>query len=72
MNAAVLAIFVLLPSAIGPLPQAPATMVLSICSGTGNRALEVPIPGRQPDMPEPCPAKACHAGCNRKQIDPSQ
>lgn len=72
MNVPILAILVLLPFAIGPVAQAPATMAVSICSGTGSRTLEVPIPGKQPKGPEPCPAKACHAGCNRKRFDPSQ
>ena len=72
MIAPLFALVALLPLAIGtPRPSA-ATMQVTICSGTQSRTLEVPIPGKGPAMPPPCPAKACHAGCNRKQFDPSQ
>lgn len=72
MMAPVFALLALLPLAIGgPSPSAPSFMV-TFCSGTENRLVEIPVPGKQPDMPERCPAQACHAGCNRKQFDPAQ
>ena len=72
MIAPAFALVALLPLAIGSPPPSAATMQVTICSGTQSRAVEVPIPGKPPAAPPPCPAKACHAGCNRKQFDPSQ
>ncbi len=70
--APVFALVALLPLALGAPPQASATMRIAICTDGLNRTVEVPIPGKRPALPQPCPAKACHAGCNRKQFDPSQ
>ena len=70
--APVFALIALLPLALGAPPQSSAVMRVTLCSGAEARTVEVPIPGKQPAMPQPCPAKACHAGCNRKQFDPSQ
>lgn len=72
MNLSSLAVCALLPLAIGPLPQDAATMRVTICSGLDSYTLEKPIPGKQPDLPKPCPAKACHAACSRKQFDRAQ
>ncbi len=72
MNLSGLAVVALLPVAIGPLPQNVATIRIVICSDYGIRPMEIPIPGKEPEMPEPCPAKACHVSCSRKQFDRSQ
>lgn len=57
----------------GSLPQAPAqgaTIVAQLCNGG---SITIPMGGEdQPQPPAPCPAKACHAGTCRKQIDRSQ
>ncbi len=71
MIAPAFALIALLPLAIGSPPQSAATMRVALCSGAQSRTVEIPIPGKQPAVP-PCEAKACHAGCNRKQFDSSQ
>ncbi|QWC57700.1 hypothetical protein F7D01_11985 [Erythrobacter sp. 3-20A1M] len=67
-----LALTALLPLALGTSPASGDTMSVTICSGTESRTLEVPIPGKPPTIPGHCAAKACHAGCNRKEFDPTQ
>ena len=72
MNLSALALLALLPVVIGPLPPSAATMRIVICSDLSSRTIEIPIPGEEPITPDPCPAKACHAPCTRKQFDRSQ
>lgn len=72
MNALWLGTFALLPLALGTSPASAAMMTVSLCTGGEVRTVEVPIPGKPPEMPAGCGMKACHAGCNRKQIDRAQ
>lgn len=60
-----------LPAMIGPLPDPGRSVVATVCSGSGTRAIEIPLPEHEPDSPAPCHTKACHAGCSRKRMDPA-
>ena len=69
MNGPVLAgILVLLPLAVGPLPQPARTITAKLCNGG---AVEIPI-DRKPAREKPCTVKACHAGSCRKRFDLAQ
>ncbi len=72
MTGSPLAFLALVALALGSVPQAAAGMTATLCSGVGSRTVEIPIPGKEPQLPMPCPAKACHAGCPRKRFDPAQ
>lgn len=58
----------LFPLAIGPLPTDDAVLVVALCNGG---SMSIPLGGDK-EEPAPCPAKGCHAGPCRKQIDPAQ
>lgn len=66
-----LAIFVLLPVALGPLPQdeGQRTLVARLCAGG---EITIPLGDKDPALPESCPFKACHAGGCRKKFDLAQ
>ncbi|QKG72127.1 hypothetical protein [Erythrobacter mangrovi] len=69
---ALLALFALLPVALGPLPAQARSITAFICSGDGiSRSIEIPIDDQAP-FPPPCSAKGCHAGSCRKRFDLSQ
>lgn len=72
MNGAGLALAAMLPLALGTAAHGVETMTLSLCSASGTRTIEIPVPGRKPGLPEPCAAKACHAECRRRFFDPAQ
>lgn len=72
MNLSGLAVLAFLPVVIGPLPQDAATMRIVLCSDLGSRTTEIPMLGKEPITPDPCPANACHAPCTRKQFDRAQ
>ncbi|WFL76194.1 hypothetical protein P7228_09290 [Altererythrobacter arenosus] len=65
---ALLAIASLVPLGTGPLPTEKRTLAVALCDGG---TLSIPL-GNDEDAPSPCPAKACHAGTCRKQIDSAQ
>jgi hypothetical protein len=67
-NALTLALFALLPLAIGPLPAAQDSITAAIC---GGGTIEIPIERDQQPQP-PCAAKGCHAGSCRKKFDLAQ
>ena len=60
---------------VGTLPLQPAsaqgaTIAARLCDGS---SIAIPLgDDEEPQPPVPCPAKACHAGTCRKQIDRSQ
>ncbi|PKB25519.1 hypothetical protein B0I00_0720 [Novosphingobium kunmingense] len=64
MNAALFALAALLPSMIGPLPQAPRSLAVALCA---DGKATIPLPARD-DRPAPCAQKGCHAGCSRKRF----
>lgn len=59
----------------GSMPLQPASaqgamIVARLCDGS---SIAIPLGGDEEPQPlTPCPAKACHAGACRKQIDRSQ
>ena len=61
-------ILVLLPLAVGPLPQPARTITADLCNGG---SVEIPVE-RNPAREEPCAVKACHAGSCRKRFDLAQ
>lgn len=73
MKTAALALFAIAPLVIGPLTaaaQGRSTVITAqLCSGG---TLDIPIPGENPQAPEPCHEKGCHAGSCRKKFDPAQ
>lgn len=71
MTFAIVGLIALIPTMIGPLPQASgaATLIARLCNGG---TIVMPLPDRKRDEPVPCPPKGCHAGCDRKRFDPSQ
>lgn len=70
MSLAPLALLALVPLAIGPLPQGEEqVLVARLCSGG---TIELPVGGSEPELPEGCPFKACHAGGCRKKFDLAQ
>ena len=72
MNALWFSALALLPLALGTAPPAADTMRVALCAGGEARTVNVPIPGKAPAPPATCAMKACHAGCQRKQIDRAQ
>ncbi|HEX2793040.1 MAG TPA: hypothetical protein VHN58_01280 [Croceicoccus sp.] len=76
MNAALFALAALVPAMVGPLPTSePAgsgrssVLVVRLCSGG---TMTIPLTPDAPERPEKCQQTACHSGCNRKRLDPSQ
>lgn len=72
MSALWLGLAALAPLALGTTSASGATMSVSLCSGGEVRTVDVPTPGKAPEMPADCAIKACHAACQRKQIDRAQ
>lgn len=71
MRATVLALFALLPTMVGPLPQVEKASAITarLCNGG---TMTIPFPAKRKGSPAPGPHKGCHAGTWRKRIDPSQ
>ncbi|HAA93370.1 MAG TPA: hypothetical protein DEP68_07485 [Erythrobacter sp.] len=59
----------MLPALIGPLPATQKTIEARLC---GGGIVEIPIGPLEKEPAAPCQQKGCHAGCNRKRIDPAQ
>ena len=72
MSALWLGMVALAPLALGTTSASGATMSVSLCSGGEVRTVDVPTPGKAPEMPADCAIKASHAACQRKQIDRAQ
>ena len=51
MNLSGLAVLTLLPVMVGPLPAPVPILHVVICSGLGNRTIEIPIPVDKPHQP---------------------
>ncbi|MDR7101030.1 hypothetical protein [Croceicoccus sp. BE223] len=71
MNPALFALVALVPAMLGSAPRqdSRAELVARLCNGG---AVVIPLPGKAPAPPARCAQKGCHAGCNRKRLDPSQ
>lgn len=71
MNLALFALVALVPAMLGPAPRQDgrAELVAQLCNGG---AMVIPLPSETPEPPARCAQKGCHAGCNRKRLDPSQ
>lgn len=71
MNVALFALVALVPVMMGKVQpdDGAAGMTARLC---GGGTVTIPLPRREPYAPAPCHAKGCHAGCNRKRIDPAQ
>ena len=76
MKPALFALVAIFPAMLGPLPASEhanaspsSVLVVRLCNGGTTR---IPLAPDAPERPEKCPQAACHAGCNRKRLDPSQ
>lgn len=70
MTPGYLAMLAVIPMAIGPLPQGEGpVLVARLCAGG---TITIPVRDREPQLPETCPFKACHAGSCRKKFDLEQ
>lgn len=72
MNTALFALLSLIPVTIGPLPTGEKTISAKICSGTQTITIDIPVDPKEPQLPQPCEAKGCHAGSCRKRFDLAQ
>lgn len=64
-----LLIFVLLPVALGPLPQPERVLVAATCYGG---KIEIPLGDKDDEPSGDCHPQACHAGSCRERFDQDQ
>ncbi|WP_271078505.1 hypothetical protein [Aurantiacibacter sp. MUD61] len=68
MNGAAIALVAIAPIALGSLPQTAPVLVTTLCANGGTTTIEIPLTPREPSLPDPCKAQACHAASREKNL----
>lgn len=68
MIAPTFALVALMPAMLGPLPETEQVLVVKLCADGGIAQLAIPIGNDEPDRPDPCHSKGCHAASSRKSL----